>query len=98
MIAEYLRYTIPVDQQDAFIADYTEAKVPLMRSPFCTSFELCQCAEDPSQFILRIGWTSPDDHMKGFRGSVEFKEFLGHIRQYIPAIDEMRHYNIVIND
>jgi quinol monooxygenase YgiN len=59
----------------------------------CSWFELCQCVDDKTQFILRITWTSVDDHLTGFRKSPEFQEFFGHIRQYVSMIDEMRHYN-----
>jgi heme-degrading monooxygenase HmoA len=69
MIVEYLRYTIPEDRQDAFVKDYDAARVPLMRSPYAQSFELSQSVDDKTQFILRIEWTSAEDHMKGFRES-----------------------------
>ncbi len=92
MIIEYIRYTVPAEQTAVFIRDYAAAKEPLMRSPYALNFEICQCVEDVSQFTVRIEWTSADDHLGKFRGSAEFREFLGHIRAYIPMIDEMRHY------
>jgi heme-degrading monooxygenase HmoA len=92
MIVEYLRYSIPEDRQDAFIKNYDAARGPLMRSPHAKGFDLCQCVEDKTQFILRIEWTSVEDHLNGFRKSPEFQEFFGHIRHYVSAIDEMRHY------
>ncbi len=96
MIVEYLRYTIPEGQQAAFIRDYDAARGPLMRSPYATAFELCQCVDDKTQFTLRIEWTSAEDHLKGFRSSPEFQEFFGHIRPYISAINEMRHYDLLL--
>ncbi len=95
MIVEYLRYTIPDGQQADFIGDYTAAIAPLMRSPFAENIEICQCVEDETQFILRIEWTSAEDHLQGFRNSSEFREFFGHIRKYVSSIDEMRHYRRV---
>jgi heme-degrading monooxygenase HmoA len=97
MIVEYLRYTIPEDQQAAFIGDYDAARGPLMRSPHAIAFELCQCVDDRTQFILRIEWTSGEDHLKGFRGSPEFQEFFGHIRPYVSLMNEMRHYNSLLS-
>jgi hypothetical protein len=47
MIVEYLRYTIPSAQQDAFIRDYAAAKEPLLRSPYALAFDMSRCAEDP---------------------------------------------------
>ena len=92
MIVEYLRYEIDDARQEAFVADYKAASEPLLSSPYAHTFEICQCVEDPRQFILRIEWTSAEDHLKGFRGSSEFKAFFGHVRRYISDISEMRHY------
>jgi quinol monooxygenase YgiN len=61
-------------------------------SPYAHSFELSQSVDDKTQFILRFEWTSAEDHMKGFREIPEFQEFFGHIRPYLSAITEMRHY------
>lgn len=95
MIIEYLRYTIDEPRQSKFIADYKNAAVPLRKSPYCESYEFCQCVEDPSKFIIRIQWSSPVDHMQGFRGSEEFKAFFPHIKAYLDDIDEMRHYESI---
>ena len=92
MIVEYLRYSIDDARQAKFIADYKLASQSLQSSPYCESYEFCQCIEDPTQFIIRIQWTSADDHLKRFRGSDEFKVFFPHIKPYLNDIDEMRHY------
>lgn len=92
MIVEYLRYTIDPARQAAFKADYAAAAKPLLASPHALSFDMCQCVEDPSQFILKIEWTSAEDHMQKFRGSADFKAFFAHIKPYLGDIDEMRHY------
>lgn len=94
MIVEYLRYTIPEGDRAAFIAAYEAAKSPLLASPHALGFEMAQCVEDPGEFILRIEWTSAEDHLQRFRGSAEFKDFFGHIRAYVGAITEMRHYQV----
>ena len=92
MIVEYLRYEIPEPQREQFVADYRAAKVPLLQSPYALSFDICQCDEDPGQFILRIEWTSAEDHLGRFRGSPEFRAFFAHIKPYVGNILEMRHY------
>ena len=96
MIVEYLRYTIEEARQSEFVQDYAAASKPLLESPHAVSFDLCQCSEDSSQFILRIEWTSADDHLKGFRGSDAFKTFFSHVRSYVSDIDEMRHYQRIL--
>jgi len=95
VIVEYLRYTIDEARQSDFIADYKRAAEPLVNSPHCEGYEFCQCVEDPSQFIIRIQWTSAEDHLQRFRGSEDFNKFFPHIKPYLDDIDEMRHYERV---
>ncbi|GAA0959503.1 globin domain-containing protein [Virgisporangium aurantiacum] len=92
MIVEYIRYQIPADRAGEFEAAYARAAVPLGRAPQCVDFELSRCVDEPESYILRITWTSATDHLSGFRGSANFGEFLAEIRPYVPAIQEMRHY------
>ena len=92
MIVEYIRYQIPTDQAEAFEAAYARAAGPLSRAPQCVDYELSRCADEPGSYILRIVWTSAEDHLTGFRGSDNFATFLAEIRPFVPAIQEMRHY------
>jgi quinol monooxygenase YgiN len=94
MIVEYIRYAIEPTRQEQFIADYVAASVSLQASPFALGWELSQCADDPSQFILRIEWDSAEGHLQGFRQSADFLTFLPHIRPYVNDVLEMRHYNL----
>lgn len=97
MIVEYLRYTIDPARQSEFKEAYAKASEPLLQSPYCLSYELCQCDEDNSQFIIRIEWTSSSDHLEKFRKSEDFRRFLTYIKTYIDDIDEMRHYTQIDN-
>jgi heme-degrading monooxygenase HmoA len=92
MIAEYVRYRITADQQPAFEQAYAEAEEALRASPHCLGYELAHCVEEPERYILRIEWDSLEGHMQGFRASAEFRRFVGHIRGYVPLIEEMHHY------
>lgn len=92
MVVEYIRYTIEDDRNMAFIEAYRQASQALLRSPFCKAYEFCQCIEDKEQFIIRIEWTSAEDHLQKFRKSSEFKNFILYVREYINDITEMRHY------
>ncbi len=92
MIVEYLRYSVPEEQRTHFEKDYSAAIEPLMSSDYAISMDVSRCLEDPTQYILRIEWTSAEDHMQKFRGSEPFREFFSFIKPYLPMIDEMRHY------
>jgi truncated hemoglobin YjbI/quinol monooxygenase YgiN len=89
---EYIRYRIPEAKSAEFLAAYTRAARQLAASPHCVDYELSRCEEDFEHFVLRITWTSTDDHLRGFRESELFPDFLAQIRAYLPHIEEMRHY------
>ncbi|MFJ4830369.1 group II truncated hemoglobin [Streptomyces sp. NPDC088747] len=89
---EYIRYRIPEEQSPQFLAAYTRAAVQLAAAPQCVSYELARSEEDFENFILRIIWTSTENHLEGFRESELFEDFLAEIRPYVPSIQEMRHY------
>ena len=92
MIVEYIRYRI--EQADAadFEAAYQRAAVPLAAAPQCVDFELSRCVDEPEWYVLRITWTSAEDHMRGFRGGEHFGAFFAEIKPYLQSVEEMRHY------
>lgn len=92
MVVEYIRYRLATDQAAGFRAAYTRACESLRASPVCLGYELSECVEEAGVFVLRILWTSTDDHLNGFRKSAQFPPFLAEIRGYVGNIEEMRHY------
>ncbi|MEV6178596.1 antibiotic biosynthesis monooxygenase [Streptomyces sp. NPDC052015] len=89
---EYIRYRIPEARSAEFLAAYTRAAPHLAASPHCVDYELTRCEEDFAHFILRITWTSTEDHLQGFRTSDLFPAFLAEIRPFVGDFEEMRHY------
>lgn len=94
MIVEYIRYRLPEADSAGFERDYATAAIHLAASPYCLGYELTRCIEEVGVYILRIRWTSADDHMQGFRRSPQFPPFLAAIRPYVSRIEEMRHYEV----
>lgn len=92
MIVEYIRYSVDEVRHSQFVEAYKLGSVPLLRSQFCRSFEICRSVEEPSKYTVRIEWTSIEDHLEGFRKSQEFKLFFAFIKPYIGDIEEMSHY------
>ena len=92
MIVEYTRYKIPADRQEAFERAYGEAAQALAASTHCERYELTRCSEDSSQYVLRIEWDSAEGHLRGFRGSLEFRAFFRAVQPFFNDIEEMRHY------
>ena len=92
MINEYIRYRVRPDQASDFEAAYAAAAKALAGAEQCVDYELSRCDEEPGCYVLRIGWTSAEAHLQGFRRSRAFGEFFSHIRPYVGDIEEMRHY------
>lgn len=92
MIVEYIRYEIA--DAEAFERAYEIARSALDASPHCLAYELSRCTEEPTSFIVRIEWDSPDGHLQGFRRSPEFPAFFAAVRPFFNDIREMRHYAV----
>jgi hemoglobin len=93
MIVEYVRYRVAgADRQADFEADYAVAAAVLAAAPQCVDYELTRSVDDPACYVLRIGWTSAEAHLEGFRTGEAFPAFLAAIGPYLDDIEEMRHY------
>lgn len=93
MTVEYIRYAVTGSaRQHAFIDAYREAAKSLDAAPECLAYELTQCEEESGAFILRIEWTSTQQHLEGFRKGPHFRPFFAAIGDYVKEIAEMRHY------
>lgn len=94
MIVEYTCYKVPDDQSKALVDAYKQAKSVLDASPHCLRYELSQCNEEPTSYILRIEWDSLNGHLEGFRKSPQFASFFQAVRPFFNDIQEMRHYEL----
>ena len=95
MIVEYVRYRIDVARAPRFVEAYRDALDPLLASAYCLRAELARCEEDPASFVVRIEWSSTEDHLTRFRGGAEFRRFFALVRPFVDDIEEMRHYAVL---
>ncbi|MFH9038761.1 group II truncated hemoglobin [Streptomyces sp. NPDC017966] len=89
---EYVRHRIAPDDRKAFEKAYAKASEALAAAPECIDYELSHCQEETDRYVLRIRWTSVEDHLQGFRKGDHFPAFFAAIRPYVTAIEEMQHY------
>lgn len=89
---EIIRYTINTEQQNVFVTSYAKAAKILEASPYCIGYEIIHGVDEPQRYVVRIHWTSVDDHLKRFRNSEEFKSFFNLVRPFFNNIEEMKHY------
>lgn len=95
---EIIRYKVPAEQHENFEKSYAKAGEHLKASPYCRGFEVIRGVEERDKYIVRIHWTSVDDHLQKFRSSEEFKSFFALVRGFYNNIEEMKHYEKVISD
>jgi quinol monooxygenase YgiN len=94
MIVEYIRYSVPAERHEEFVAAYRDAALELDASQHCLGYELSRCHEEPQLYVIRIEWDSLAGHLQGFRSSPEFKSFFAKVRPFFEQIQEMHHYEV----
>jgi heme-degrading monooxygenase HmoA len=94
MVVEYIRYTVPSEQAEAFESAYARAGNLLDQDEHCMAFEVARGIEEPEHFIVRIESDSLDGHERGFRASPNFLEFFSDVQPFFREIDEMKHYEV----
>lgn len=95
-VIEYIRYRIPPERAQEFVAAYEAAAIQLRESEHCLGYELTQCVEESNRWILRIHWTSVADHLEKFRRGPQFRAFFAPIAPFVDQIDEMLHYDVAL--
>ena len=91
---EIIRYNIPTDQRTSFEGAYSSAGAILKKSSYCLAYEIIHGTDEPQYYIVRIHWTSADDHINGFRKSKEFISFYNLVKPFYSNIEEMKHYEV----
>ena len=94
MIVEYIRYAVEPERAEAFGQAYAAAAVVLQRDLRCLSYEIAQGLEDPGHFVVRIEWSTLDDHLEGFRRDPASSEFFTLVGPYVKDVEEMQHYEV----
>lgn len=94
MVVEYIRYEVPPDKHEEFIAAYKAAGKDLEASSHCLKYEISEGVEEPNNFVVRIEWDSLEGHEKGFRSSPQMGLFYQKVKPFFQMIREMKHYEI----
>lgn len=98
MVVEYIRYRIDADRREAFERAYRRAAASLGASSHCLAYEIARGIEDPETYVVRIEWDSVEGHEQGFRKSSDFGEFFSAVKPFFDDIEEMRHYQSLLDD
>jgi heme-degrading monooxygenase HmoA len=91
---EIIRYTVAGNQRAEFEDAYAKAGAILQKSPYCLGYEIIHGVDESQHYMVRIHWTSVQDHMNGFRKSKEFSSFFNLVKPFYNNIEEMKHYEL----
>jgi len=94
MVVEYIRYEVPAERHNEFLAAYKAAAQELEASNHCLRYEVTEGVEEPNNFTVRIEWDSVEGHEKGFRSSSLFPTFFQKVKPFFAQIREMKHYRV----
>jgi len=92
MTIEYIRYELSSHTPDQFKDGYARAALALKSAPECLGYEITQCEEAATVFVVRIHWESTQAHLNGFRTGPYFADFYRDVAPFFKDIAEMRHY------
>lgn len=93
MTVEYIRYRIAdPDRRGAFEKACAAALGHLYAAPQCLAYELARGVEGPDRYVLRVEWSSVEEHEQGFRHGPHFAPFLAEVGPYAGDIEETGHY------
>lgn len=66
MIYEHAHLTINPNESDAFETAFASARHHLESAPGCRSVDLLRSIDQPSTYLLKVGWDRIEDHLEVF--------------------------------
>ena len=96
MIFEHATLTITSGREQEFERLFDERVADVFaRAEGFVSIEVHRSIEQPSVFLMRVGWESLDAHLKGFRESPLFGEWRGLAGSFFAAPPAVEHFSPV---
>lgn len=94
MIFEHATLTITGGREQEFERLFDEHVAAVFaRAEGFVSIELHRSIEQPSVFLMRVGWESLDAHLKGFRESPLFGEWRALAGSFFAAPPVVEHFS-----
>ena len=97
MVPEHALLSVKPEQEDDFVATFTQAKTIIAAMPGFVRLTLSKCLERDSTYLLLVEWSRLEDHTVGFRGSPEYQQWrrmLHHFYEPFPAVE---HYEQILS-
>ena len=95
MIVEHATLPIQPGREAEFETAFAGARALFARVDGCHDVELRRCIEDPSRYVLLVGWDDVEAHTVGFRGSPQFPEWRALVGDFFAEPPTVEHYRTV---
>jgi heme-degrading monooxygenase HmoA len=92
MILETALLNIRPGQEAAFAAAMAEAKPLILASRGFNSIELRPCIEQAGRYLLLVSWDSLEDHIEGFRGSENYRQWKALLHHFYDPFPVVEHF------
>ncbi|GHH71289.1 hypothetical protein GCM10018793_06220 [Streptomyces sulfonofaciens] len=96
VVREAARITVLPGRAKDFEAAVAAAAPLFQRARGARTLTLERSHEDPLEYRLEIGWDSVEDHVTGFRGSADFREWRRLIADCVAGPPEVMHFRPVL--
>ncbi|WP_205473252.1 antibiotic biosynthesis monooxygenase [Nocardioides sp. SYSU D00038] len=95
-VLEHALLQVRPGREDEFAAAFAQARELIAASEGFLFVEVRRCLEQPSLFLLLVGWTSVEAHEQGFRGSERYEEWRRLLHHFYDPFPVVQHFAPVI--
>ena len=92
MILEVAILQIKPELNHKFESAFREASKIISKMKGYINHELQKCMEEDNKYILLVRWETLEDHVNGFRGSEEYKEWKALLHHFYEPFPVVEHY------
>jgi heme-degrading monooxygenase HmoA len=92
-VVEHAELTIAPGREAEFEQAFPRGEQAIAKSPGYRWSRLIRQVENPSVYLLLVGWESLEAHMVEFRGSEQFQQWRGVVGEFFAAPPVVTHFS-----
>ena len=96
MVLEHAVLDVIPGREDAFEEAFATAHPIIAGAAGFRWLRLERCVEQPSRYLLLVGWDRLADHTDGFRGSDAYQEWRRLLHHFYDPFPAVEHYRSVV--
>ena len=95
MILEIAMLNIRDGEHVAFEQAFSKAQDIISSTPGYISHQLQRSLDAPDKYVLLVNWNRLEDHIKGFRQSIQYQEWKRLLHHFYDPFPTVEHFEIV---